>query len=282
MMRFAFSAVFTAAVCFGAASQAAVFVPDLGTSGVANDAELVDGAYISSDAHTGSGALSSTGLGRAAIGGDLTDLDIATATGVSFMAWVKTGDLLGNNGIMMLGACCNPRNGYSLQFNSDGGLRFWGGSDADVSNYNTTASGLGLDDGTWHHVGVRFDSTGLDILVDGSVVASGTAPATGSSPSAAASAANTSRMGVTVPYIGGPNVDGQVSGTELLIDEVSVFGGFLTNAEWADALNGVNTGDLAYYSFDGPTSVPLPAAAPMLVIASAALFGIGRRRRRAA
>ena len=170
--------------------------------------------------------------------GDITDLDMTS--GYSFMAWVKILGGSGGQGIIVLGACCSAsgntnetgRQGYVLTIESGGSVRFWGGSDNNNSNYNT--SGGSVNDGNWRHIGVRVNTNHAQLLVDGSVVTTNTL---GQNIPTSPSKANTNNSyGKNNPQIGGDGIHGR--GFDVLIDEVRVYKEYLSDSDWSSAKSG--------------------------------------------
>ena len=106
-------------------------------------------------------------LGRA-----LADFDVPAMGGYAFMAWVKlpSGPPAVGQGVITLGACCEPRDGYTLGIEGDGTVRFWGGATPDngVSDENFNIYGtVDVADGDWHHIGARANEMGIQLLIDG-------------------------------------------------------------------------------------------------------------------
>ena len=197
----------------------ASLITDHGTSGVANNGTLVGTTSLTTNSKYGSHALHSTGAGTLDglyIGGDLTDLD--QVGDFAAMAWVNVNNLQGGNGILTLGSCCNTRNGYTLNLRSNGVLRFWGGLDANNTNYNAYSSSS-ISDNQWHHVGVRVTSGGLlELLVDGIVEASINY---GLSTSPSQSDFANSTVDSPSPTVGGDGISSK-NESDLYIDEVRV------------------------------------------------------------
>mgnify|MGYP003323101209 FL=1 len=146
--------------------------------------------------------------------GDITDLDMTSE--YSIMAWVKILGGSGGQGILVFGACCSPRQGYILTIESSGRLRFWGGSDSNNSNYNTTSSTSLTADGQWHHIGLRVNSTASQIIINGSLSGSGSSNIP-TSPSESNSNTNYAKNN---PNIGGSGIHGV--GRDVLIDDVRI------------------------------------------------------------
>lgn len=175
------------------------------------------------------------------ITGDVTDLDMTS--GYSFMAWVKILGGSGGQGIIVLGACCSAsgntnetaRQGYVLTIQSGGTPRFWGGSDNNNNNYNTYYY-TSINDGNWHHVGVRVNSSQLQILVDGSVVTTNTASSGSNIPTSPSKANTNNDLAKNNPQIGGDGISGK--GFDVLIDEVRVYKEYLSDNDWSSAKSG--------------------------------------------
>lgn len=242
---------------------------DYGSSGVSNDGTLANGASIVNDSYYGLNALSTSSNSRLDFGGDLTEFDMLG--GYSFMTWFKT-DTMGYSGILQFGNCCSPRNGYSLQATASG-LRFWGGSDLDNSNYNIFTD-VNYADNQWHHIGVNVGDNGLtSIFFDGSVLASSLfSNMTDTSPSLAQGG-----LGASVaPYIGGENVDGQVISATKFYDDIQVFSRSLSNSEWslAASQDGIR-GDVLYMNFEEPVDVPEPST---FAIFALGIIGLASRK----
>ncbi len=173
-------------------------------------------------------------------GADATDLD---QTGpYSFMAWIKPLNST-RQGIMNFGSCCNPRNGYTLNYDGSNRLRFWGGADDDTSNYNSYASGVTVND--WNHVGVRVTATQIQVLINGNVSSTTN---TSNVPTKPSNVPVNNSLGRNIPNIGGEYID-RGNGGDMLIDEVKVYGRALTDAEWLEAMN--NPGIIGDYLASG-------------------------------
>ena len=149
------------------------------------------------------------------------------------MAWVKVRSIGRGQGIIMLGSCCSPRQGYSVNLQSGGTVRMWGGSDRNNSNYNAYSSAT-VHDGNWHHIGIRVNNARIEVMVDGNVSGSVNSTNLPTSPSRANS--NNSH-GQGNPDIGGRGIS-SASGADVLIDEVRVYDSYLSNADWRSAMNG--------------------------------------------
>ena len=174
------------------------------------------------------------------ITGDITDLDMTS--GYSFMAWVKILGGSGGQGIIVLGACCSAsgntnetgRQGYVLTIESGGSLRFWGGSDNNNTNYNTSY-GTSINNGNWRHIGVRVNTDQVQLLVDGSVVTTNTSYAS-NIPTSPSKANTNNSYGINNPQIGGDGIHGR--GFDVLIDEVRVYKEYLSDNDWSSAKSG--------------------------------------------
>jgi hypothetical protein len=243
------------------ASANATLVMDLGTSGVQNNGTLLGNTSISLDAAMGMGALRTAPADgnpestRLSVGGDLTDLDMTG--GYTFMAWTK---LLaeGAGSIIGLGGCCDTREGYTLNYQGNGELRFWGGSSDDDSNYNLyTSSGALAFDGQYHHTAVRVGDNSTEIFVDGVLVASNGISNINTSPSLA-NQNNINSPGV--PSIGGAKVDNGNT-VDMLIDEVRVYGSFLSDDDIVAIAGGQDgpAADRLYFDFEDADQIPEPA-----------------------
>ena len=264
----------------------ATVILDLGTSGVQNNGTLLGNTSISGDAAVGIGALRTMPAGappestRMSVGGDLTDLDMTG--GYTYMAWVKVlTDGFGS--IIGLGACCEDggggqntaREGYTLNYQGNGELRFWGGSTDDDNNYNLfTGTGvLGLN--AYHHAAVRVALGDVDIFVDGVIVASNTADNLNTS----VSLVNQNNINTPgAPGIGGAKVDNGNT-VDMLIDEVRVYGSLLSDQDILDIANGLAgpAADRLYYDFEIDGAIPEPATLALLGLGLAGI-GFGRRR----
>ena len=162
--------------------------------------------------------------------GDITDLDMTSE--YSIMAWVKILGGSGGQGILVFGACCSPRQGYILTIESSGRLRFWGGSDSNNSNYNTTSSTSLTADGQWHHIGLRVNSTASQIIINGSLSGSGSSNIP-TSPSESNSNTNYAKNN---PNIGGSGILGV--GRDVVIDDVRIYKSYLSDSDWSTAMSG--------------------------------------------
>ena len=248
--------------CVYANNAFATDVIDRGTSGIANNGFLVGNTSLSGDAALGSTALRSepaTGspeTTRMIVNGDLTDLDMAG--GYTYMAWVKV-LVDGGKGIIGLGSCCfvpdddqdplRAKEGYALNYQGNGQLRYWGGSSVDDRNYNlyTNAGVLTLDQ--YHHIAVRVQPDSVEIIVDGVIVATNGESNIPTSPSLL-NPNNTYPSGS--PSIGGQATSVVGNTADMLIDEVRVYGSALSDADIALIAEG-NAGpmpDRLYYDFE--------------------------------
>ncbi|MBF94562.1 MAG: hypothetical protein CMH58_05310, partial [Myxococcales bacterium] len=209
--------------------------------GNATNGTLTGTVALTDDSRYGSSALhspaESTKDDRLAITGDLTDLDMNE--GYSFMAWIKAEPNTGAQGLVVLGACCtadpdedNARQGFVLNMQSNGRIRFWGGSDANNINYNTNQQEGDLRDGQWHHVGVRANGGTLELRIDGETVETGDTNVP-TSPSQTRTDPNNNTP--NAPHIGGAGTDG-VRGGDVVIDEVRVYRRYLSDEDWTSAM----------------------------------------------
>jgi len=121
-----------------------------------------------------------------------------------------------------------------LTIESGNGLRFWGGSDNNDSNYNTSY-GTSINDGNWRHIGVRVNTDQVQILVDGSVVTTNTSSAS-NIPTSPSKANTNNSYGKNNPQIGGDGIHGV--GFNVLIDEVRVYKEYLSDNDWSSAKSG--------------------------------------------
>ena len=204
---------------------------DMSLSGNNNGA-LKGTAAFTNDAKVGGHAMSfpATWGAHVELEDPLNNLHQASA--YTFMAWIKVNGG-GSGGLVMLGGCCNPRNGYTFATNGNS-IRFWGGSDNDNSNYNTYAN-ANVVDNNWHHVAVTCSPTQLKIYIDGNLNVVGTKNV----PTTPRTGGNDNRNGPKI-MIGGDNVDGQCSQTRI-IDEVAVFSRELSQAEIQEAMKGLSS-----------------------------------------
>jgi hypothetical protein len=214
-------------------------------SGVANDLSITgnktDGTPMgtvtyTTDAAVGNFALHSpVGSGandRLQIAGNITDLDMTGPYTV--MAWIKSSNASGGQGIINLGSCCTPRHGYTLNLQNGGTqMRFWGGSTGDDINYNSYETGT-FANNTWIHVGYRVNTTSLEWRTNGV----STTTSTLSNLPTAPSMANANQGGVNNPSIGGQGIS-SAQGADVKIDEVRVYQKFLTDTEWTSAMSGM-------------------------------------------
>ncbi|MBM4353974.1 MAG: LamG domain-containing protein [Deltaproteobacteria bacterium] len=210
-------------------------VLDHGAMGNATPAQFMGSTAYSNTAKYGSfGMKTPAGSGaadRLQIEGNISDLSMTVS--YSFMAWVRITGGSGGRGVVMLGSCCNNRQGYTFSVNSNGTVRFWGG--VDVANDNRNCSGSkNVKDGSWHHVGVRVKSGQVQILVDGVVDGSN---GESNIPAYPNKAPYTDTNVMYCPQIGGYGIDNW-TGFESYIDEVRVYSVWLNDAEWAAAMAG--------------------------------------------
>jgi hypothetical protein len=236
---------------FAAAAQAGAPAPsvfDRSTASVPHDGTVFGSVFVDdTDAARGERSLrrpsGGTEADRLSIGGPLADFD--NTTGYAFMAWVKLPSApMTDQGIVNIGACCAARDGYTLQVLSGGTVRFWGGASDDETNYNIYST-VNVGDGEWHHVGARADGTDIELLIDG--VSDGT---TGTNLPTSPSLAMGDGGGDFFPSVAGEGVDDGDFGSEILIDEVRVYGSYLDDGAWARALAGIGLPDKLYYDFE--------------------------------
>ena len=210
-------------------------VPDLGGSGNRTDGAFEGRAGSIHEGRHGTWAMRSPGGSGAGAHlksrGDVTDLNMTD--GYAAMAWIKVNNVGSGQGIIVLGACCNPRQGYTINLESDGRIRMWGGSNNNNSNYNAYSSAR-VNDGNWHHVGIRVTNSRIEVLVDGNVSGSVNQSNLPTSPSLANSRDS---HGQGNPHIGGMGISSR-SGADVLIDEVRVYNSALSNEDWATAMAG--------------------------------------------
>jgi len=212
--------------------QGTVF--DHGVSGNQTNGTLNGNVSFHGDGKYGDYSLRSHGGSnhndRLQISGNVTDLDMSGP--YSLMAWVKVIGGSGGQGIIVLGACCTPRQGYSLTIEGSNTLRLWAGSAKDDENYNTTG-GTQLNDGQWHHVGARVNMNSSQVLVDGQVDGTFNKSNIPTNPSMANPDTDYNKNN---PNIGGDGIHG--TGYDVLIDEVRVYKAYLDGDDWTKAMNG--------------------------------------------
>ncbi len=204
---------------------------DLSTSG-GNDGTLNGQASFTNDAKVGRYAMSFPADWQAYVKLEDPNDNLHQTNGYTFMAWIKVNGN-GYAGLVMLGGCCNRRNGYTFQI-SGSQIRFWGGCDQDDSNYNTN-SNSNVGDNQWHHIAITCNPSQLKIYVDGNLEVTGrenvpTTPRNGGD----------SNRNSPVIVIGGDNVDGACQ-VARIIDEVAVFGRELTLEEIREAMEGLSS-----------------------------------------
>lgn len=204
---------------------------DLSTSG-GNDGTLNGEASFTNDAKVGRHAVSFSANWQAYVKLDDPNDNLHQSDGYTFMAWVK---INGNGyaGLVMLGGCCNRRNGYTFQI-AGSGIRFWGGCDQDTNNYNTNGN-RNVGDNQWHHIAISCSPSQLKIYIDGDLISTGrenlpTTPRTGGD----------SNRNSPVMVIGGDNVDRSCQ-VSRIIDEVAVFGRELSQEEIREAMQGLSS-----------------------------------------
>lgn len=274
------------AMLIGVSAADASIVADKGTSGVNNFGTTANSVSITNlDAALGQNSLR-TPIGNTefmSIGGDITDLDMS-GSGFTVMAWIRV--LSGTGGsIIGLGNCCggnavtlNNRQGYTLNLTSDGSLRYWGGSNVNNSNYNAYSSESNLDNGGWHHVAARVNSNGIQLFVNGN---SSSATIQSDGHLTSPSLATPSALSSNVPKIGGRGISTN-DASDMLIDEIRVYGSYLGDTEIMAAMNGGGPApDRLYYDFEEDTQVvPEPSALAIWSLVTLAIGFVIRRRRR--
>ena len=213
-------------------------VSDLGISGnETNGTFQGDADYYSSGKYGNYSMQSPSGSERddyLDITGDITDLDMTSE--YSFMAWIKIIGGSGGQGIIALGSCCSPRQGYTLNLESGRAIRFWGGSDSNDNNYNSNYS-TALSQNTWHHIGVRVNSSQLQILVNGTVVTTDVGSSYVNVPTSPSESNTNNSHATNNPHIGGEGIS-SVTGFDVLIDEVRVYKEYLSDNDWSSAKSG--------------------------------------------
>ena len=174
------------------------------------------------------------------ITGDISDLDMTSE--YSFMAWIKIIGGSNGQGIIALGSCCsgsssnNNRQGYTLSLASDRSIRFWGGSDSNDNNYNSYYS-TALSQDTWHHIGVRVNSSQLQILVNGTAVTTNVGSSYVNVPTSPSESNTNNSHATNNPHIGGEGIS-SMTGFDVLIDEVRVYKEYLSDNDWSSAKSG--------------------------------------------
>ena len=212
-------------------------VIDRAISGTQSNGTLMGSVVRTSDSRLGNWALHSpqgSGINdRLQIASAITDLDMTGP--YSVMAWIKSSNGTGGCGIVVLGSCCSDRQGYTLNLSNNGNqLRFWGGSTANNSNYNSYHNGS-FATNQWVHVGYRVNNTSLQWRIDG---ANGTTSNISNIPTAPSMANPMNTAGATHnPQVGGQGIG--VVGADVKIDEVRVYDKYLTDPEWTNAMNGL-------------------------------------------
>ena len=197
-----------------------------------NDGVLKGTATFTNDAKIGRHAMSFPATWTAHVELQDPQNNLHQTTAYTFMAWIKVNGG-GFSGLVMLGGCCNPRNGYTFQ-TAGNSIRFWGGSDNGNSNYNTNAN-VNVVDNKWHHVAITCNPSQLKIYIDGNLNAAGTKNV----PTTPRDGGNDNRNGPKM-MIGGDNVDRQCQQSRI-IDEVAVFGRELSQAEIQEAMKGLSS-----------------------------------------
>jgi hypothetical protein len=210
-------------------------VNDLAINGNKTDGTLMGTAVRTTDAAIGNWAMhspsGSTSADRLQIAGTITDLDMTGPYTV--MAWIKLNGT-GSQGIIALGSCCSPREGYTLNLQSASQVRFWGGSTNDTSNYNAYESGS-YGGNVWVHVGYRVNTTSLEWRTNG---VTGTSSTMSNIPTAPSLSPSTQSHAPNNPHVGGHGISGAV-GADVKIDEVRVYDKYLSDSEWTNAMNGL-------------------------------------------
>jgi hypothetical protein len=212
-------------------------VNDLAIQGNKTDGTLMGTTTRTSDAAIGNWAMHSpqgSGINdRLQIAGQVTDLDMTGPYTV--MAWIKSANATGGQGIIVLGSCCTTREGYTFSLQSGGTqVRFWGGSTNDNTNYNSYQTGT-FANNTWVHVGFRVNTTSLQWRVGG---VTGTTSTISNLPTSPSLSDPNNTYGQFNPQVGGNGVSTAV-GADVKIDEVRVYDKYLTDQEWTNAMNGL-------------------------------------------
>ena len=190
-----------------------------------NDAELFSGASITTNSYYGDYAVS-IDQGSYVEVGDQSD-NLYQGSGFTFMTWYNPSNT-GNTGLVMLGACCEPRHGYTIQQHS-GELRFWG-SEESANDNNNLYGGSAVS--SWTHAAVTVtDSGNLYMYQDGDRVGSTNFPV----PTSPSDAGDTLRSTPKLA-LGGEDVDGDEE-AEVLLDEVRVYDNYMTQSEIQEAMN---------------------------------------------
>ncbi|MFH1531643.1 MAG: LamG domain-containing protein [Pseudomonadota bacterium] len=210
-------------------------VPDLGISGSATPGVMMGTVNYHNAGKYGSWSLRSPGGSGANdyldLTGDLSDLNMTV--GYSFMAWIKILSS-GQQGIIVLGSCCSPREGYTLNLTSSSEIRYWAGQSNNDDNHNAYGTAA-MGDGQWHHVGARVNNDQVQILIDGVVKETSSEAAL---PSTVTNVNSSNDHAPNAPHVGGYGISG-ATGADVLIDEVRVYKKHLTDAEWGAAMGGM-------------------------------------------
>jgi hypothetical protein len=166
-----------------------------------------------------------------AINGMITKLNAPTA--YSLMAWIKVASAGNGKGLLIFGSCCNTRQGYTINLQSNATLRFWGGTDVTNTNFNGNDP-TNLNDNVFHHIGIRVDAANGQFMIDGNP--KGTFPTNvPTSPSLANP--NNDDGAEHLPQVGGRGID-LVSGADVYFDEVKIYKRKLSDTDWQAAMNG--------------------------------------------
>lgn len=193
------------------------------TGGV--NAELSSGARFTTNSYYGDYAVS-VDQGSYIEVEDQSDI-LYQDSGFTFMAWYNPSNT-GNTGIVMLGACCEPRHGYTIQQHS-GELRFWG-SEESANDNNNLYGGSAVS--TWTHAAVTVTDSGtLYMYQDGNQVGSTNFPVPTSPNNAGDTLRSTPKLA-----LGGEDVDGDDE-AGVLLDEVRVYDNYMTQSEIQEAMN---------------------------------------------
>lgn len=190
-----------------------------------NEAELSSGASITTNSYHGDHAVNVDQGGYIEVEDQYDNL--YQGSGFTFMTWYNPSNT-GNTGLVMLGACCEPRHGYTIQQHS-GELRFWG-SEESANDNNNLYGGNAVS--TWTHAAVTVsDSGNLYMYQDGDQVGSTNFPVPTSPNDAGDSLRSTPKLA-----LGGEDVDGDDE-TGVVLDDVRVYDNYMTQSEIQEAMN---------------------------------------------